>query len=59
MVWCWVNFQCRNVLLIWIIVGQRPIELAIGAGGVVWIFFLLSIFSLGYTSMSFFSQLRP
>ena len=31
--WCWVNFQCRGVLLTWIIVGQRPIGLAVGAGG--------------------------
>ena len=30
---CWVNFQCRGVLLIWIIVGQGPIALAVGAGG--------------------------
>ena len=30
---CWVNFQCRGVLLIWIIVGQGPVALAIGAGG--------------------------
>ena len=30
---CWVNFQCRSVLLIWIIVGQEPIALAVGAGG--------------------------
>ena len=30
---CWVNFQCRGVLLLWIIVGQGPIALAIGAGG--------------------------
>ena len=30
---CWVNFQCRGVLLVWIIVGQGPITLAIGAGG--------------------------
>ena len=37
---CWVNFQCRGVLLIWIIVGQGPIALAVGAGGVVWTFFL-------------------
>ena len=29
----WVNFQCRGVLLIWIIVGQGPIALAVGAGG--------------------------
>ena len=31
--WCWVNFQCRGVLLIWIIEGQGPIALAVGAGG--------------------------
>ena len=34
--WCWVNFQCRGVLLIWIIVEQGPSALAVGAGGVVW-----------------------
>ena len=32
--WCWVNFQCRGVPLIWIIV-----ELAVGAGWVVLRFF--------------------
>ena len=31
--WRWVNFQGRGVLLIWIIVGQGPIALAVGAGG--------------------------
>ena len=31
--WCWVNFQCRGVLLIWIRVGQGPTALAVGAGG--------------------------
>ena len=31
--WCWVNFQCRGVLLIWIRVGQGPAALAVGAGG--------------------------
>ena len=30
---CWVNFQSRGVLLIWIIVGQGPIALVAGAGG--------------------------
>ena len=30
--WLWVNFQCRGVVLIWIIVGQGPITLAGGAG---------------------------
>ena len=30
---CWVNFQCGGVLLIWIMVGQGPVALAVGAGG--------------------------
>ena len=30
---CWVIFQCRGVLLVWIIVGQGPVALAVGAGG--------------------------
>ena len=54
--WCWVNFQCRGVLLIWIIIRQGPTALAVGAGGVCLDFFshvyhfpLLSIsLSLGY-----------
>ena len=33
---------------IWITVGQEPIVLAVGAGGVVWTFFRLSIFSFLY-----------
>ena len=47
---CWVNFQCRGVLLIWILVVQGPIALAIGAGGGC-----LDIFSLNYH----FSFLSP
>ena len=47
---CWVNFQCRGVLLIWIIVGQGPIELAVGAGGGC-----LDIFSLIYIFLLSFS----
>ena len=44
--WCWVNFQCRGVLLIWIIVGQGPLALAVGAGGVFFgHFFLVCLFS--------------
>ena len=31
--WCWVNFQSRDVQLIWIIVRQEPAALAVGAGG--------------------------
>ena len=30
---CWVNFQCRGVLLIWSTVGQGLTALAVGAGG--------------------------
>ena len=40
---CWVNFQCRGVLLVWMIVGQGPIALAAGAGGSC-----LDIFTLIY-----------
>ena len=43
---CWVNFQCQGVLRTWITVGRGPIVLAVGAGGVVWTFFLSSITSL-------------
>ena len=42
----WVNIQCRCVLLNWIIVGQGPIALALGAGGGCLDFFLSSISSL-------------
>ena len=31
--WCWVNFQWRGVLLIWIRVGQGLTALAVGACG--------------------------
>ena len=47
---CCVKFQCRGVLLIWIIVGQGPIALAIGAGGGC-----LDIFSLIYHIYFFLS----
>ena len=47
---CWVIFQCRGVLLIWIIVGQGPVVLAVGAGGGC-----LDIFSL----ICLFSPLSP
>ena len=49
--WCWVNFQCRGVLLIWIIVGQGPIALAVGAGGGCLDIFSLSILSLPILSL--------
>ena len=48
--WCWVNFQCRGVLLIWLTVGQGPTALAVGAGGGC-----LDIFTLIYL----FSPLSP
>ena len=42
----WVDFQCRGVLLIWIIVGQGPFVLAVGAdGGCLDIFSLIYHFS--------------
>ena len=31
--WRWVNFQCRGVLLIWVLVEQEPTAFALGAGG--------------------------
>ena len=49
--WCWVNFQCWGGLLIWIIVGQGPTALVVGAEGGC-----LNIFSLDY---HFFSLLSP
>ena len=41
--WCWVNFQCRDVILILSIVGQEPTALTVGAGGGC-----LDIFTLVY-----------
>ena len=55
--WCWVNFQCRGVLLIWIKVGQVPTALAVGAGGVVWTFFSL-IYLFSFLSASFWETAR-
>ena len=50
---CWVNFQCRGDLLTWITVGQGPIVLAAGAGGVLFgHFFLSSITSLFFLPLS-------
>ena len=50
--WCWVNFQCRGVLLIWIIVGQGPVALAVGAGRGCLDIFSLSILSLIFLPLS-------
>ena len=38
--WCWVNFQGRGVLLVWIVVGQGPAALAVDADEVIWTFLL-------------------
>ena len=46
--WCWVNFQCRGVLLFRKIVGQGPTALVVGAG-----WGCLNIFSLVYHFSSF------
>ena len=43
----WVKFKCRGVLLIWLIVGQGSVALAIGASRdcLVIFFFRLSFLS--------------
>ena len=46
--WCWVNFQCLGIVLIWIRVGQGPTALAVGAGEGC-----LDVFSLGHFSFLF------
>ena len=60
--WCWINFQCRGVLLILIVVGQGPTALAVGAGGVVWTFFFSRLsFRLSFRfsfSLSFWETAR-
>ena len=46
---CWVKFQCRGVLLIWILVGQGPVALAVGADGgwsnIISLVYFFSLFS--------------
>ena len=42
---CWVNFQCGGVLQIWIIVGQWPFALAVGAVGCCLDIFFSRMFS--------------
>ena len=49
--WCRVNFQCRGVLLIWLI-GKGPLRLQQMRVGVVWTFFLSSIISLLFLPLS-------
>ena len=50
--WCWVNFQFRGVLLIWILVGQGPTALTEDAGGGCLDILLSSIISLFYLLLS-------
>ena len=50
--WCWVNLQCRGVLLIWTIVGQGPAALPVGADGGCLDIFLSSTISLFFLSLS-------
>ena len=54
---CCVNFQCWGVLLVWVIVGQGPIALAVGAGGGVWTFFSL-IYLFSFLSPSLWEMAR-
>ena len=50
MIGWWVNFQCRGVLLIWIIIGQGPTALAVGAGwGCMDIFFSRLSFLISFS----------
>ena len=42
--WSGVDFQCQGVLLIWIIVGQGPPALAVGAGGGVYLVYHFPLF---------------
>ena len=51
--WCWENFQCRGVLLLWITVGQEPTAPAVGMGrGYLGHFILSSIISLFFLPLS-------
>ena len=45
----WANFQCRVVIQFWIIVGQGPTALVVGAGGVVGTFFSCLSFLFSYS----------
>ena len=49
--WCLENIQSRSVLLIWIIVGQGPTALAVGAGGGCLDIFFSSVFSLFFLTL--------
>ena len=52
--WCWVKLPVPARPTICITVGLGPPALAVGAGGVVWTFFLSSIISPSLLSLSLF-----
>ena len=47
--WCWLNFHYLGVLLVWVVVGQGPTALAVGAGWGCW-----DIFSLIYNRLKYY-----
>ena len=49
---CWVNFQCRGVLLIRITVGQVPTVLAVGTGGDCLDIFFSLVYQFSFLSPS-------
>ena len=55
--WCWVNFQYRGVLLIWIRVGQGHTALVVGAGGGRLDFFSL-VYHFSFLSPSLWETAR-
>ena len=56
--WCWVNFQCWGVLLIWIRVGQGPTALAVGAGGGCLDIFFSLVYRFSFLSPSLLETAR-
>ena len=54
---CWVNLQYLGVLLVWMIVRQGPIALAVGAGGGSLDFFSL-IYLFSFLSPSLWETAR-
>ena len=56
--WCRENSQCRGVLLIWIIVGQGPTALVVGAGGGCLDIFFSHLSFLFFFSLSLWEKAR-
>ena len=55
--WCWVNFQCRGVLLILSIVGQGPTARTVGTGGGCFDIFIL-VYHFTFLSPSLWETAR-